>query len=439
MVSSIQFPRCSEARSAEQLIRVAGETELSETAIEALTNVSGSQLPEKLAETVLRMIAANHQEYARETIEANRKVLGPQLNEIADRAVPQLIERLGANEPIDGPLVGILVPAFSADKGADLAMAMINQLQAGAGVGALAATDHLRENGEKRFRSEFASRALDALTALGEIGPPNSELLAAVCRNVDLLDPDQQSRMVEKLAAWLSVQPGQATLLAGNIATIEGLKADPAKDLVEALVNAKQGAGSDQHDIREHLLEAAYAIRGHKRSRSLAVLRKRLQQLEDGSDFEQGRSTAFQKRSTDLQQTASPWFVFRAAGGGSSGKAAGALLSKLTYRVAGAGVGRWEHISSSGRTRPTPSATKATNPPSPGAMPSAKRIKSNCSIYAPSRIRTYDLLLRSLPQQEPILSSAEARVLRHSRQGGRKDLRPSGVRQDVLEQLPSVL
>jgi hypothetical protein len=109
-------------------------------------------------------------------------------------------------------------------------------------------------------------------------------LLAAACRNVDLLDSDQQRRLVEKLATWLSVQPGQASLLAGDIATIEGLAATPAKDLVDGLIAAERAA--EGMDARQQLLAAAYAIRGQSRSRARSALKRRLEEMEQGSDAE---------------------------------------------------------------------------------------------------------------------------------------------------------
>jgi hypothetical protein len=279
---------------ADQLGRVAAEhPSYSKAATDMLLRVGGDGTDTRLAQAVVLMIAANHTEQARETLRRQAETLDPNLAEIANGAVSHLVERINANEALDGELLAILAPELSSDAEATLASAMVAQLQAGAGEPVLSAIDHLRRAGGDVFAAGFAARALDGLAALGEIGPPNDALLAAVCRNVGLLDAEQQGRLVEKLSAWLSVQLGQATLLAGNIATIEGLNADPSKDLVAALVSAERALAPDQHEIRHQLLAAAYAIRGNKRTRSRRALRKRIEELREGSEFERELANRF--------------------------------------------------------------------------------------------------------------------------------------------------
>jgi hypothetical protein len=267
---------------------------LATEAIDALAAVVGASFAAELANVVVGMIAAGHFVEALSALSREEEILLPELTGIADRAVPVFIGRFKANEGVDGELFAKLTMELSEEQEAELVSAMVAQLQAGTGVGVLDASEELRRRGSKAFLGTFAEAALEALLGLGEIGPPNSELLAAVCRHVRFLDSDDQVRLAEKLAAWLSVQPGQAALLAGNIETAEGLRAEPARVLVEALVGAERATGIEQVDLRQQLLAAAFAIRGNRGTRSRRTVRKRIEELREGNDFEREMATRFE-------------------------------------------------------------------------------------------------------------------------------------------------
>ena len=279
----------------ERLRQVPAESpSLATDAIDALAAVVDGGFAAELANVVVGMIAASQFAEALSVLEREEATLLPQLTEIANRAVPVFIGRFEVNEGVDGELFAKLTMELSGEQETELVSAMVAQLQAGTGVGVLDASDELRQRGSKVFLGTFAKATLEALLALGEIGPPNSQLLAAVCRQARFLGSEDQIRLAEKLAAWLSVQPGQAMLLAGNIETTEGLRAGPARVLVEALVGADRVAGIEQVDLRQQLLAAAFAIRGNRGTRSRRALRKRIEELREGNDFEREMATRFE-------------------------------------------------------------------------------------------------------------------------------------------------
>ena len=278
-----QPPEPFRAPLTEQLVRVSSDPAHSEAAAAALLRIAGDHGAERLADVVVQLVAVNQQDQAAQLIDKYNALLKPHLTAIADRAAPELTERIHANEPLQGELLIALTGAMSETALDNFTRAMVDQLQGGAGVLALEALDHLRDGGHQRLRDHFAPIALDALTALPEIGPPNNSLLAGVCRSVERLDSDQQSRLATQLEIWLRIQPGQRQLLAGNIRNIEGLTPGPAVQLVGGLIAAERAA-VDEQSTRQELLSAALMIRGRANSRATAALRKRLRELEAGND-----------------------------------------------------------------------------------------------------------------------------------------------------------
>ena len=279
----------------ERLRQVPAESPgLATETIDALAAVVEAGFAAELANVAVGMIAAGHFVEALSVLGREEKILRPELTGIANRAVPVFIGRFEANQAIDGELFASLSTELSGEQEAELVSTMVAQLQAGTGVGVLDVSEELRRRGSDVFLGTFAEAVLEALLGLGEIGPPNSELLTAVCRHVRFLGPEDQVRFAEKLAAWLSVQPGQAPLLAGNIETTEGLRAEPARVLVEALVEAERAVGIEQMDLRQQLLAAAFAIRGKRGTRSRRALRRRIEELREGNDFEREMAARFE-------------------------------------------------------------------------------------------------------------------------------------------------
>jgi hypothetical protein len=270
----------------DQLVRVGGDPAYFEASIGPLKQLAADAAAEKLADAAISVLAAGRQDLAAVALSEDSDLLAPEMPRVAAAAAVHLGERLRAGESLDGGLLLDLADQMSAEAAATLAAAMVECLETpGPAAVTLEADSCLREYGETPLRTRFVQGALDALTALGEVGPGADPLLGAVAADVALLDTDQQNRLASKLATWLSVQPGQASLLASRISAMEGLVAEPAKALVDALIAAERAA-PESPDARRELLEAAYAIRGPRRSRARSALKSRLEEFADGSEFE---------------------------------------------------------------------------------------------------------------------------------------------------------
>ena len=270
----------------DQLVGVAADPSYFEVSIGPLKALAGDAAAERLADATISVLAAGRQDLAATALTRDADLLAPELPRIAAAGAPQLGERLRLGESLDGGLLLDLADQMTDEAAETFATAMVECLATpGPAAVALEADACLREYGEMPLRTRFVEGALDALTALGEVGPANDQLLAAVAADVALLDTNRQDRLASKLATWLSVQPGQALLLAGRIATMEGLAAGPAKALVDALIAAER-ATPESPDARREFLEAAYAIGGARRSRARGALRSRLEEFTDGSEFE---------------------------------------------------------------------------------------------------------------------------------------------------------
>lgn len=274
-----------------RLNQLAADPDRSTAAVATVIDIAGEEAPRKLADLLVSLLERSELDRAGEVLADHGDLLGPELQPLADQAAPHIVERINSNLGLPPELLRALSERMSDAAMETLAEAMRGQLQAGAGQPSLEAIDQLHDRDAHRLRARFAALVLEALLGLGEIAPPHETLLAAACRNVDELDSEGELRLAGQLASWLRVQPGQAVLLAGNIATIPHLTAEPAKELVEALIEAERQNGDN--GTRQQLLDAADAIRGASNTRATKALRKRLTELRQGSDFEQELAARF--------------------------------------------------------------------------------------------------------------------------------------------------
>ena len=109
------------------------------------------------------------------------------------------------------------------------------------------------------------------------------------------LDSEGQAQLAAKLAAWLQAHPGQLSLLAQNILTIEGLAAESSKTLVEGLLDTERATEDPEHPRRQ-LLEAAFHLKGKPRSHATTAVRKRMGELKTGSDLDKEIALEFAGR-----------------------------------------------------------------------------------------------------------------------------------------------
>jgi hypothetical protein len=124
--------------------------------------------------------------------------------------------------------------------------------------------------------------------------PELAPLLGAVCADVPRLESARQAQLATKLSEWLRAHPGQLSLLSQNILTIEGLPPEPAKILVEGLLDTERA--TDDPAVRRELLNAAFHLKGKPNSKAIAAVRNRIGELEAGSGDDQGIATEFAER-----------------------------------------------------------------------------------------------------------------------------------------------
>jgi predicted S18 family serine protease len=110
------------------------------------------------------------------------------------------------------------------------------------------------------------------------------------CHYVGELPAEDQRLLAASLANRLRIHLDQAADIAGYIGQISGLAAEPAKEVVAALIDAETAV--QDPNSRRALLSAANTLRGRANSLATKALRKRLETLtssENEFDQELGR------------------------------------------------------------------------------------------------------------------------------------------------------
>jgi len=111
---------------------------------------------------------------------------------------------------------------------------------------------------------------------------------------VPRLESARQAQLATKLSEWLRAHPGQLSLLSQSILTIEALAPEPAKILVEGLLDTERA--TEDPGVRRELLSAAFHLKGKPNSKAIAAVRKRIGELEAGSEVDQEIAAEFAER-----------------------------------------------------------------------------------------------------------------------------------------------
>ncbi|MGB7588247.1 MAG: P-loop NTPase fold protein [Solirubrobacterales bacterium] len=266
-----------------------------EAGVEALTRLGGEETPVRIAAVFEQLIAGGNFDVAWQLVQTEDGALRPQLPQLADRAAPHLQARVISGEPLPAELFETLADAMSAGEIAVMGNVIAARLRDG-GENATQLLNELRERPKSRLRDFVVDHALDLLVGLDAFNPEVAPLLGAVCANVPRLNSQRQAQLAEKLAAWFQAHPGQLALLSEATLEIEGLAAEPAKTLVDGLLDTERA--TEDPAIRRQLLNAAFHLKGKPRSKALAVVRKRMGELEAGGEIDKEIAAEFAPQLT---------------------------------------------------------------------------------------------------------------------------------------------
>lgn len=277
----------------DRLVAHASDPSHWQAGIAALTKRAGEEASERIATVFTQLLATGHLDVATQLLAAEGSHLQPQIEELAEHAAPHLQERVNSGEPLPVELFESLAEAMSPEQIASLAALIAARLRDGA-ANTTELVAALRQRPKSRLRDFIAAHALDLLVGMDSFTPELASLLGAVCADVPRLESARQAQLATKLSEWLRAHPGQLSLLSQNALTIEGLAPEPAKILVEGLLDTERA--TDDPAVRRELLNAAFHLKGKETSKAIAAVRKRVGELEAGNEVDQEIAAEFAGR-----------------------------------------------------------------------------------------------------------------------------------------------
>jgi hypothetical protein len=272
-----------------RLTSLSGQPARWRAACEALESIDEEEFPQRLANAFHSLFSAGHFEEAEVMLDVYEQTFEKHPALLANAATPVLVERASADQPTPANLLARLSEITSDDQLDELANAFAARLGGPEGSAIPDLLDQLREHGVMRLRLSIAHKAIAGMSEGPEPAP--APQVAVACRQIDQLPPEDQRLLAAGLAVRLRTHLDQALQIAGNVSSIRGISAEPAKELIEALVDA-ESAISDE-GTRRQLLSAANTIRGRRNSLATRAFRKRLDVLA-GSDHEFDRELSEQ-------------------------------------------------------------------------------------------------------------------------------------------------
>jgi hypothetical protein len=278
----------------DHLVAHASDPSHWQAGIAALTKLAGEEAGERIATVFTQLLASGHLDVAARLLAAEDFHLQPRLEELAERAAPHLQERINSGQPLPVELFEPLAEAMSPEQIASLAALIAARLRDGAPANVTELVAALRQRAKSRLRDFIVAHALDLLVGMDSFTPELAPLLGAVCADVPRLESTRQTQLATKLSEWLRAHPGQLSLLSQNMLTIEGLAPEPAKILVEGLLDTERA--TDDPTVRRELLNAAFHLKGKPNSKAIAAVRKRIGELETGSEIDQEIAAEFAGR-----------------------------------------------------------------------------------------------------------------------------------------------
>lgn len=272
-----------------RLTTLSGQPAHWQAASEALVRIGGPDLGQWLVNAFHVLLSENHVDEAQQLFASYPKLFDEHSMALAESAVPLLVARINNDQATPVELLAAISEASSEEQLEQISAAYAERLGGPQGTAIPDVLDQLRRLGADRMRLSVAHRAVASIGNDPQPLPPPH--LAVACRNVDVISPGDQRLLAAALGVRLRTHLDQAAEIAGNIATMAGLSAQPAKDLIDALIDAESAVGGP--DARRALLSAANSIRGRSNSLATKSLRSRLGLLAH-SDQEFDRELAEQ-------------------------------------------------------------------------------------------------------------------------------------------------
>jgi hypothetical protein len=278
----------------DRLVNYASDPSQWQAGITALSKLAGEEGGERIATVFAQLLAAGHLDVAAQLLAAEDSHLQPRIEELAERGASHLQERVNSGESLPVELFESLSQAMSPEQIAALAALIAARLRDGAPANVTELVAALRQRPKSRLRDFIAAHALDLLVGMDSFTPELAPLLGAVCADVPRLESARQAQLATKLSEWLRAHPGQLSLLSQSILTIEALAPEPAKILVEGLLDTERA--TEDPGVRRELLSAAFHLKGKPNSKAIAAARKRIGELEAGSEVDQEIAAEFAER-----------------------------------------------------------------------------------------------------------------------------------------------
>lgn len=281
-------PQSLESAFVAHLTSLSGNPNHWRAASQALARIDGSDYPRWQINALHHLLNENHPEAAREMHEAFNDVYDSHEDELAETMTPILIERANSDQRTPPDLLAPLIQSMSDDQIEQLAIAYADRLTGPAAAQVAELIEELHEQEATQIPLRVAHHAITRLGTDPQ-PPPGPQLLIA-CRYVGKLPTEDQRLLAASLANRLRTHLDQAADIAGYLGHISGLAAEPAKELVAALIDAETAV--QDPNSRRALLSAANGLRGRSKSLATQALRKRLEALtnsESGFDQELGK------------------------------------------------------------------------------------------------------------------------------------------------------
>lgn len=278
----------------DRLVAHASDPSHWQAGIPTLTKLAGEEAGERIATVFTQLLASGHLDAAAQVLAAEDSHLQPRIEALAEHAAPHLQERVNSGDPLPVELFESLAQAMSPEQIESLAALIAARLRDGAPANVTELVAELRQRPKSRLRDFIAAHSLDVLVGTDSFTPELAPLLAAVCADVPRLESTRQAQLATKLSEWLHAHPGQLSLLSQNILTIEDLAPEPARVLVDGLLDTERA--TDGPVVRRELLNAAFHLKGKPNSKATSAVRKRIGELEVGNEVDQEIAAEFAGR-----------------------------------------------------------------------------------------------------------------------------------------------
>jgi hypothetical protein len=278
-----EIPKALRNDFVARLTTLAAQPEHWQAASSALAEIGGADYPQWQVNSLHHLLREDHLAEAEAMLGAYRDLFAENQTRLRESIAPLLIDRAKADQRTPIAILEATVPALSKEELDQLASAYVERLLTPEGA---AARDLLSEIGDTAAAPLGLRVAHLAVARLGDEQQPGPTfLLELAFARVGDLGPEDQRIFAAAMAARIRAQPSEAPNIAGSLARVSDLRAEPAKTLVDACLDIDRSL--DGVEARRAILDAALALRGRDNSLATKAIRrhlKRLSESESGID-----------------------------------------------------------------------------------------------------------------------------------------------------------